>query len=552
MSLENKTFSLGLCMAGAISAGAYTAGVMDYLIEALDVWERNKNMPGIPSHNVVIRVIGGASAGGMTTIVSGSALANEILPVRASTFNVHELITNKFYDTWVNLIADEMMTVMLGIGDLERGPAVSLLNSDFIETVADRALITDPASVVARPYIDEELELFVTLSNVNGIPYELGFRSNVEAGQRYLTRAHDDIGHFRLNAVYRNDGRIPLSFIQQENIELVKACAMATGAFPLGLAAREVIRENHFMQDNRFINRNYPKPLTRLSEEVYRTLNIDGGVINNEPFEITRSLLLEKTGEDIIRKLADEEGRDDPNKDHNTFKSSVVMIDPFPTEEETAGELNKSLLSMVGNIYGAVRSQLLFKPSDIEAALNENNFSRFMIAPKRTVKGEAVQGAKAIACGSVGGFGGFLDKSFRIHDFFLGRRNCQRFLQESFTVPANTSNEIFRNGFSHVPPDRFRSSDGHYQIIPVLDHEEQKFPTGYDWPVIDLKKIDQLRPGIKTRLEKVAFSLMKEVSTINRFLAIIGSRVLLRRVAAKHIIKMIKKDLQRHNLAGDY
>ena len=34
--MEDKTFHLGLCLAGAVSAGAYTAGVVDYLFEALD------------------------------------------------------------------------------------------------------------------------------------------------------------------------------------------------------------------------------------------------------------------------------------------------------------------------------------------------------------------------------------------------------------------------------------------------------------------------------------------------------------------------------------
>lgn len=36
------TFELGLCMAGAVSAGAYTAGVLDLLIEALDAFEAEK------------------------------------------------------------------------------------------------------------------------------------------------------------------------------------------------------------------------------------------------------------------------------------------------------------------------------------------------------------------------------------------------------------------------------------------------------------------------------------------------------------------------------
>jgi len=42
---QDKTFHLGLCMAGSVSAGAYTAGVIDYLFEALNNWyaEKQKN-----------------------------------------------------------------------------------------------------------------------------------------------------------------------------------------------------------------------------------------------------------------------------------------------------------------------------------------------------------------------------------------------------------------------------------------------------------------------------------------------------------------------------
>jgi len=37
--MEPKTFEVGIVMAGAISAGAYTAGVMDFVIEALNAYE---------------------------------------------------------------------------------------------------------------------------------------------------------------------------------------------------------------------------------------------------------------------------------------------------------------------------------------------------------------------------------------------------------------------------------------------------------------------------------------------------------------------------------
>lgn len=60
--MSTKPFELGICMAGAVSAGAYTAGVMDYLIEALETWEQKRNESDVPTHKVIIKAIGGASA----------------------------------------------------------------------------------------------------------------------------------------------------------------------------------------------------------------------------------------------------------------------------------------------------------------------------------------------------------------------------------------------------------------------------------------------------------------------------------------------------------
>jgi predicted acylesterase/phospholipase RssA len=67
-------FILGLTMAGAISAGAYSAGVFDFLIQALEEWEKAKAADDkapeherrVPSHRLTIPVISGASAGGIT------------------------------------------------------------------------------------------------------------------------------------------------------------------------------------------------------------------------------------------------------------------------------------------------------------------------------------------------------------------------------------------------------------------------------------------------------------------------------------------------------
>ena len=82
-------------MAGAISAGAYTAGVMDFLIEALEDWQGRKNNgeANVPSHHVEIPVIGGASAGGMTGIITASAIYDPIPPVSSLGNNILAPIT---------------------------------------------------------------------------------------------------------------------------------------------------------------------------------------------------------------------------------------------------------------------------------------------------------------------------------------------------------------------------------------------------------------------------------------------------------------------------
>ena len=75
-------------MAGAISAGAYSAGVFDFLIQALEAWEtarRDKaQAQDLPNHRVGIKVIAGASAGAMTGGLGVVSLASRIVPEPAA------------------------------------------------------------------------------------------------------------------------------------------------------------------------------------------------------------------------------------------------------------------------------------------------------------------------------------------------------------------------------------------------------------------------------------------------------------------------------------
>src|SRR5271166_4505580 len=76
----NQAFHLGLSMSGAISAGAYTAGVIDFLIQALQSWEDQRNS-GVPGHRVGIKVLSGASAGAITGALGAIALSEDRPPL---------------------------------------------------------------------------------------------------------------------------------------------------------------------------------------------------------------------------------------------------------------------------------------------------------------------------------------------------------------------------------------------------------------------------------------------------------------------------------------
>ncbi len=248
----NPPFYVGLCMAGAVSAGAYTAGVMDYLIEALEEWERRRGEPGVPDHRVVIPVMGGASAGGMTSIIAASAVNNPITPIRGASENLFQKQPqNKFYHSWVDLISDDMLPLMLNTDDIGDGKILSLLNSSFIRSIADRAIKSDPDHWIQRPYIAEQLKVFVTLSSLRGFWFDISFKSRGKNPDLYYVNKHNDYACFQINSdSYKNDGWTPLNFRTGQSTDIARDAAMATGAFPVGLQARTMRREGQHVNDN--------------------------------------------------------------------------------------------------------------------------------------------------------------------------------------------------------------------------------------------------------------------------------------------------------------
>ncbi|KIO77625.1 hypothetical protein TH53_08235 [Pedobacter lusitanus] len=149
---EPEKFHIGICMAGAVSAGAYTAGVMDYLLEALEAYEKVRGQPGIPKHKIEIPVMGGASAGGMTAMLTAAAIKQQMHAIDKP--NADLLAEHKdhiLYHSWVDLTGRDMFGEMLKTDDIE-GIVVSALNCGFIDRVAERVLKPkDPETISWKP-----------------------------------------------------------------------------------------------------------------------------------------------------------------------------------------------------------------------------------------------------------------------------------------------------------------------------------------------------------------------------------------------------------------
>lgn len=458
------TFHLGLTMAGAVSAGCYSAGVMDYLLEMLDLWEKAKSGTTtfdpalIPTHRVVIDAMGGTSAGGMTTMMSGLyMLSNKINPVTAPLRNPYGR-KNVLYDSWVHLddygdSSSSTFEKLWDTSDIKGKPAKleSLLNSDAIDRIADRAFQyyrrgTLEQHINALPsYVSNKLEILLSHTVLRGIPLEVDFSTFTTSEHRnqptHTSYEHALITHYKLNGGKPIDNEKYFWFnpYDMEEIPKMKLATIATGAFPLGLKFRKFPIghfSNEYMQHvlKRTLFSDFgiedPDPEKRLIfnnlTKCYETITVDGGAVNNEPYGEVLS---------IVRKRAN-------NEDYNY---GLVMIDPFPdiAVPNQPYSPESDLLDVIPSFFGVLRNQSKIKRKEMIDHLS-HRYVKGQIYPKRhyyDARGNRTSDERfPIASGSFEAFGGFLDVDFRVHDFFLGRDNARNFFRFFFSIPYDEQN----------------------------------------------------------------------------------------------------------------
>jgi hypothetical protein len=515
-------FRLGLAMAGAISAGAYTAGVADFLFQALGEWEKGGTRalgeavddPAVaaeragyasePAHRVTIASLSGASAGGITSAIVAAIVGGDVEPV---TQVPAPGTKNPFYTSWVDRID---MEDFLRLDDLEKngGKLVSVLDSTQLDVItADALKIAGPHP--HRPFVADPLRVFLTVANLRGVPYSI-----VQEGGGHGMMSHADYMEF---AVTEHADRCPGSAIRLDpndysdgSWQLLGQSALASGAFPIGLAPRRLHRPAgqyaerlwQVPEESGFVDRDIPPDWHFTPDTDYQFVTVDGGLMNNEPLELARRGL-RRSGSDRNPRSALAADR------------AVLMIDPFPSEPFDPDAMpGESLFGVVKAMFGALKSQARFKPDELVLAADAGVYSRFMIAPTRKRPGAETAEPFAISSGALGGFGGFLNRRFREHDFNLGRRNCQRFLMRHFLL--SEGNALFRNwppalkaALGRAHPDSARAHAGmHLPIVPLVGTALRETPW-VEWPQMTGDELETLEGRISIRAKGVLKAVLR-------------------------------------------
>lgn len=446
-----QPFYLGLNMSGTVSAGAYTAGVIDFLIEAMDTWyaERERQLQRfgnnyeqwtIPPHELQLSVMAGASGGGITSALAAAALSQSFNHIHEQSPGPDAPL-NTLFRSWVTEID---LKLLLGHADLDRngGNVVSILDSTPIRQIAVHALAISSPLPQRRPWVRDGLKVILTLTNLGGIPYAIEPQSDADSARVLYHADHRDF-EVLWNGQPSGGHAVALRGTGGDPWAALAEAAVATSAFPIVLAPQVLHRTAGEYNQRRWripqanpkcgpggtciceLNTPMPPVWDFINDDLrpLETLNVDGGATNNSPFDCAR---LELAG--LFPPAANGHNPRDPKY----ADRAVVSIAPLFTEAGTKlPPLPKAQLgSLLGQFIQVLVSQSRIQGENLKLTSDPSVASRWLIAPT-----SEQSGIDPLAGSLLGAFGAFISRVLREHDYQLGRRNCQRFLTNHFGLP---------------------------------------------------------------------------------------------------------------------
>jgi len=310
---------LAIAISGAVSLGSYEAGVMFEVIKAIG--EHNEKASN-EDEKIIIDVITGASAGGMTAAI----LAQKLLYEGDKLIDAHD---NDLYNPWVR---DIDIDKLLETGPNDR-PDTSILSSDAISNLAqkyflDRYEKENPRDRIPHPASASTIKIGLSMSNLNGIDYWIpAFNDSdlLSPKAQFAYRRHQDT---KTKVVGQED----------DNAEVwgeIAIAARACGAFPYAFRALDVSR-NHAIEEI-----DYPGEIAGWNPNPKSFTYSDGGIFNNYPLGMAVKLA----------KTIDEEPTDYENRFYLYVSPDEKTAGQDSGISETTADYKNTTKALIGSIF---------------------------------------------------------------------------------------------------------------------------------------------------------------------------------------------------------
>jgi hypothetical protein len=531
------TFELGILFGGTVSAGAWSAGALDFLLEALEAWNVD------PAHIVVIKSGVGTSGGAVCAAMLG-ILSSRVVPhitADQATLNANANATgNPLWDVWVN---DFQISKLLSTGDLDLNQDVdagtgvrpgnppggdgipiqhtgSILNCQMIDEAANGlARFAETPGGVPRPYFASPFRVTVTLANIRGIPFKI---EGIATYNQYTGAAffeHDDIARFAfpngapLNDINKREDEFWLDSSASGRgvvgYDVLAGYATASGSMPLGLVGRTLVRpaEHYWYRPSvraipdapgyeiAYVDPDWIEIPEVEQSGFYKFTAVDGGCFNNEPVSI------------LHHDLAGLVGRNP--RSSSEANRAMLMIDPLVGQPGTIEASGRSLVRVAGSVVGMFVNGARYLTADLDLFRDEDVFSRFQLVPTRPEPGRV--GEAALSGSLLGALAGWGARAFRVHDYMLGRANMQSYLKSELILSAD--NQLFAGWTGALRATHASDINGnHVTITPATNPSTYYLPVLPDvtgrvvpiptWPVGALNA-DTLHDPIVHRIEAV-------------------------------------------------
>ncbi len=464
-----RTHRFGLSISGGVALGSYEAGVLCQLYR--DLAEFNAHQDIVGKAQVRIDAIAGASAGSITGLILAQAIGSGATP---------DTLEARMRACWIDLLEIHNLLGPSGKKEVED----SLFTGAVVDKIVHEALQIPPP---APPQPQEPIALWITMTNLDGIPFVIDFKRKDEHHaqtntQLYALDYRDYIPFLIEGSTIRMIAdRMVLPVAQageapapEATWDAAVAAARASSAFPIAFPSQrqqrnleqypEYVKFRQAVIDGTLPDKSGQAGLqqqTALPSEATFQF-VDGGLFNNEP--IGKCI-------DAVNDLNERYPSRNPNSAESAGQvgRSFIIIEPEPqlpadveqalTMPTTAHAHSTLPTAMLGKILSAYFNSALY--GDFKTVAQTNDQIRALDAALADLDalGLPAEAAEALKtkireavglndktaitlqripheltsskrlAGAFGGhFGGFLRKDFREADFITGQHEARQWL----------------------------------------------------------------------------------------------------------------------------